>query len=99
MSKEWLSSFETFLADMGNRPATTTLDRIDVNGDYCKENCRWATPKEQSNNTRTSAERGGSIKELAEANGLPYSMVQTRLYRGWDLHTALTTKNVQGRRI
>lgn len=99
MSKEWLSSFETFLTDMGNRPANTTLDRIDVNGDYCKENCRWATPKEQSNNTRTSAERGGSIKELAEASGLPYSMVQTRLYRGWDLQTALTTKNVQGRRI
>jgi hypothetical protein len=99
MSTEWSKSFEIFLADMGIRPPNTSLDRIDVNGDYCKENCRWATPKEQSNNTRASTERGGSIKELAKANGLPYSMLQTRLHRGWDLQTALTTGNVQGRRI
>jgi len=99
MSTEWSKSFEIFLADMGIRPPNTSLDRIDVNGDYCKENCRWATPKEQSNNTRTSSERGGSIRELAEANGLPYGMLQTRLKRGWDLQKALNTGNVQGQRI
>jgi len=46
--------YEQFREDMGNRPAGSTLDRINTNGNYELENCRWATKEQQDNNKRTS---------------------------------------------
>lgn len=46
----WIDSFVNFLDDMGVRPEGMTLDRINPNGDYEKENCKWSTDIEQANN-------------------------------------------------
>jgi hypothetical protein len=54
--KRWLT-FKNFLADMGERPAGATLDRIDVNGNYEKNNCRWASAAVQARNKRSNTLR------------------------------------------
>ena len=49
----WRNSVEAFMADMGKKPQEDyTLDRIDVNGNYTPENCRWADPQTQQKNKR-----------------------------------------------
>jgi hypothetical protein len=51
---EWQESFEAFYADMGDIPNDCTLDRIQVESHYCKENCKWSTTAEQASNKRDS---------------------------------------------
>lgn len=52
------NSYENFLADMGERPAGKTLDRIDPDKGYAPDNCRWATPKEQAETNRGLFRKG-----------------------------------------
>lgn len=95
--ERWVS-FENFLEDMGLRPTIGhSLDRINNELGYSKENCRWATKREQSNNTRRTKklEWNGVIKpiqEWAEIVGIKASVLQQRISRrNWTVDRALST--------
>jgi hypothetical protein len=78
----WLNSFENFYTDMGDRPPGMSLDRIDNNGGYGPDNCRWATAKEQSRNRRSNRLiEGKPMAGWCEENNLSYNAVNARLYR------------------
>jgi len=89
--KRWLNSFENFYKDMGDRPRGTSIDRINNNGNYCPENCRWITKKEQNLNKRNNkmiTYKGETkcLSKWAEKFNINYFLLWKRLNRGWDIN-------------
>ena len=98
--------FNTFLKDMGKKPdPKMELERIDNNKNYCKENCRWATHKEQTRN------RGGKratrlynfdgktmcIADWAKEVGISPQSMQKRLNNNWPLEKAFSKERHDGK--
>lgn len=94
--KEWRESFSIFFQDMGARPSIYhELDRIDVNGDYSKSNCRWVTRKENQRNKRNNRLLSfkGATKTLAEwveHFHINRNTLDRRLSMGWSAEDSLT---------
>lgn len=93
----WLKGFECFYSDMGDPPPGASLDRKDNNGDYCKENCQWASKAHQLKNRRLTlyfSFRGEQVTlaELSARFGIRRRILYYRVVRhGWDLERALAT--------
>ena len=92
--KRWLK-IENFIADMGQRPAGKTLERIDNDRGYSPKNCIWTTQEDQMNNTSYNRffEYGGKVyraKELAAEHGVNLATFWIRIHRGWTVEKALT---------
>lgn len=88
--------FMTFLTDMGKPEKGLLLDRINTNGNYEPENCRWVSSKEQNRNKRNSVylEVSGKtqcVSAWAEELGVDPSAIRGRLNRGWDVEKAVLT--------
>ena len=92
----WRNSFDAFFADMGPRPSDKhSIDRIDNDGNYEPSNCRWATKKEQSRNTRcnhhvTINGTTKTIAEWSEISGISWSGIYNRVKKGWPEHLLLS---------
>lgn len=100
MCDRWLGrdGFKHFVEDMGSKPTDEhetngrskwSIDRIDPNGDYCPENCRWADRLTQANNKRnniiiTINEKSHTFAEWCKITGINENTARTRYHRGWD---------------
>ena len=104
MSDTWRNDFWAFVSDMGDKPDGFSIDRIDNDGNYSKENCRWVDEKTQQNNKSTNVRltKDGktlTLSQWADELGVKYSTLQSRWNNGHKVDDILTSKMFTGKSI
>ena len=96
ISVEWVD-FKSFYSDMGKRPSSLmSIERVNTNGNYCKENCVWLEKSLQSSNTRNSVRfkvngLDKTLKQLSIDYGISLTTLVGRIYKlGWSIEKALS---------
>jgi len=103
MDPAW-EDFAVFLNCMGERPAGTSLDRIDNSKGYWPGNCRWATPVEQLSNRRGNVYielngRKQTVQQWSREMGIPYTTLRLRVFSGWPPEQALNPRRLNRNRL
>lgn len=99
---EW-SEFDAFLKDMGEAAPGFTLDRVNNDLGYSKDNCRWTTQKTQCNNRRSNVfvefeGKSQTIAQWAEEKGIERKTLEYRIRVGWPAEKALNTRSLINRK-
>ena len=95
----WVNSFENFVADMGVRPDGMSIERVDVDGNYCAENCKWLGLAEQQKNKRNNRliahdGRTMTLRDWAKELGRHETTLHWRLRRGYPVEMVLSKEKL-----